>query len=131
VVEIARQSAEQAILDFTGGCGAHLIVDAAGKPDSLNAALRAVRPGGRVVLIGIPSDSITGVDLHAAMHREASLITVKRSNHNDHEAIELIQSGKIPVHKLVTHRFPLARADRAFATLAEYGEGIAKAVVEM
>lgn len=130
-VDISRESVVEAILDSTGGKGAHLIIDAAGKPDSLNPALRAVRAGGRVVLIGIPSDTITGVDLHAAMHREAAIYTLKRSNHNDHAAIQLIESGKIAADKLVTHRFPLPHADRAFSTIADYADGVAKAVVEM
>jgi len=130
-VDISRDSVVDAILDMTGGKGAHLIFDAAGKPDSINPALRAVRPGGNVVLIGIPSDSITGVDLHAAMHREASLHVLKRSNRNDHEAIRMIESGRIPAARLVTHCFPLDRADRAFATVAEYAEGVAKAVIQL
>ena len=83
------------------------------------------------MLIGIPSDSITGVDLHAAMHREATLHALKRSNRNDHAAIELIESGQIPAAKLVTHRFALDHADRAFQTVAEYAGGVAKAVVEL
>ncbi len=131
VVDISRESAAEAILDLTAGKGAHLIVDAAGKPDSINPAFRAVRPGGRIVLIGIPSDELTGVDLHAAMHREATLHVLKRSNRNDHAAIEWIESGKIAAGKLVTHCFPLARADRAFSTVAEYADGVAKAVVEL
>ena len=131
VVDIDRERAEEAILDSTGGRGAHLILDCAGKPESLNPALQAVRPGGRVVLIGIPPDSITGVDLHAAMHREATLYALKRSNRNDHAAMELIETGKIDAEKLITHRFALTEADRAFRTLAEYADGVAKAVVEI
>jgi L-iditol 2-dehydrogenase len=130
-VDITRESVVEAILDSTGGKGAHLIVDAAGKPDSLNPALRAVRPGGRIVLIGIPSETLTGVDLHTAMHRETTLYVLKRSNRNDHAAIQLIESGQIAAEKLVTHRFPLGRADRAFATVAEYADGVGKAVVEL
>ncbi len=130
-VDIGRESAAEAILDLTGGQGAHLIVDAAGKPDSLNPALRAVRPGGRVVLIGIPSDAVTGVDLHAALHREATLLALKRSNRGDHEAIRLIESGAIPAARLVTHPFALAETDRAFQTVARYEDGVVKAVVEL
>jgi L-iditol 2-dehydrogenase len=130
VVDISRESAVEAILDSTGGRGAHLILDAAGKPDSLNPAFRSVRPGGRIVLIGIPSEPITGIELHAGFHREATLHVVKRSNHNDHAAALLIESGKIPAEKLVTHRFALTQAERAFRTLAEYADGVVKAVLE-
>ncbi len=130
-VHIDEQPVTDAILDLTGGRGAHLILDAAGKPDSINAALRAVRPGGRVVLIGIPSESLTGLDLHAALGREATLIAQKRSNRNDHAALELLASGRIDAGKLVTHCFPLDRADRAFDTVARYADGVGKAVVEL
>ncbi|HYM12765.1 MAG TPA: alcohol dehydrogenase catalytic domain-containing protein [Bryobacterales bacterium] len=131
VVDIAREKPAEAILDLTGGRGAHLILDAAGKPDSINPALASVRPGGRVLLIGIPSEAMTGLDLHAAMNREAALLTLKRSNRNDHAALGLIESGRVAAEKLVTHRFPLDRAGRAFQTVAEYADGVAKAVIEL
>src|SRR5712692_1830997 len=126
VVDIGRESVIEAILDSTGGRGAHLILDAAGKPDSINPAFRAVRPGGRIVLIGIPSDTLTGIDLHAALQREATLHVLKRSNHNEHAAIHLIESGQVDAAKLLTHRFDLERADRAFQTVAAYEDGVAK-----
>lgn len=131
VVDIGRESVVEAILDSTGGRGAHLIIDAAGKPDSLNPGFRAVRPGGRIVLIGIPSERLPGVDLHAALHREATLHVLKRSNRNDHAAIHLLESGRVAADKLVTHRFGLTRAGRAFQTVATYADGVAKAVVEL
>jgi threonine dehydrogenase-like Zn-dependent dehydrogenase len=43
----------------------------------------------------------------------------------------LIESGRIPAARLVTHRFALAHAERAFQTVAEYADGVAKAVVEL
>jgi len=131
VVDICRDSPAEAILDLTGGRGAHVIVDAAGKPDSLNPALRALRPGGSILLIGIPSESSTGLDLHTAMIREATLHVVKRSNRNDHAALRLIESGQVRADLLVTHRLALAETDRAFATVAAYADGVGKAVVEL
>ena len=131
VVDIARESVVEAVLDLTGGRGAHLILDAAGKPESLNAAFRAARAGGRVALIGIPSESPVPADLYAALDKELALYTIKRSNHNDHEAIGLIESGKIPARKLVTHTFPLECAGRAFETVGTYADGVAKAVVTL
>jgi L-iditol 2-dehydrogenase len=131
VIDVASQPTAEAILDLTNGRGAHLIIDAAGKPDSLNPALRAVRHGGRVVLIGIPSEDMPRVDLYAALNREATLLALKRSNRNDRAALRLIESGKIDAAKLITHRFPLSQADKAFQTAAAYAEGVAKAVIEL
>jgi L-iditol 2-dehydrogenase len=131
VVDIRKERVAEAILDLTAGRGAHVILDAAGKPDSLNPALRAVRHGGRIALIGIPSDSPTPLDLHAALDREIALYSIKRSNHNDAEAIDLIRSGRVPAARLVTHRFALDRGHRAFETVAGYADGVAKAIVEL
>jgi L-iditol 2-dehydrogenase len=130
-VDIRQESAVEAVLDVTGGRGAHLVVDAAGRPDSLNPAFRAARRGGRVVLIGIPSESPMPADLHAALDREVALYSVKRSNHNDDEAIALIASGQVAASRLVTHAFALECADRAFETVAGYADGVGKAVIEL
>lgn len=131
VVDITGESVVEAALDLTGGRGAHLVLDAAGKPESLNFGFRAARAGGRVALIGIPSESPVPTDLYAALDKELTLHTIKRSNHNDHEAIQLIESGKIPAARLVTHTFPLECSDRAFDTVGAYADGVAKAVVTL
>jgi len=131
VVDISRELVADAILDITGGRGAHLIVDAAGRPDSLTQALWALAPGGRIALIGIPSESSMSVDIQAALTREATLVVVRRSNQNDYAALGLIASGKIRAEMLVTHRFALDQTDHAFQVLAGYADGVAKAVVEL
>ncbi|MEN6602432.1 MAG: alcohol dehydrogenase, partial [Bryobacteraceae bacterium] len=70
------------------------------------------------------------LDLHLAMGKELTIQTMKRSNHTAHEAIELIQAGKIS-DAMVTHRVPLARAPEAFKVLDDYREGVGKVVIEM
>ncbi len=60
-VDIGRDSPVDAVMDLTG-CGAHVVVDPAGNKESINSAISCLRPGGRMVLVGIPSTSAVSVN---------------------------------------------------------------------
>ena len=64
------------------------------------------------------------------MGKELTIQTLKRSNHTAHEAIELLQAGKIS-DALVTHRTPLAQTGEVFQVLDDYTEDVGKVVIEM
>ena len=131
VVDVSKESIADAAHDITGGHGVHVVFDAAGKPQSINASLQSVRPGGRIVLIGIPSHPETPIEFWTAIQSEVSIIVQKRNNGNDHAALELIEAGKIDPATILSHSFPLAAGGRAFATMGEYADGIIKPVVEI
>ena len=130
-VDISKDSIADAVLDLTHGKGAHVVFDAAGKEDSINPAIQCLRFGGRLVVIGIPSQQKIPLDLWEALDKEIEIVMQKRSNNNDHEAIDILRRGLIPTDAFVTHRFPLETGHRAFATVAEYADGVMKAVVEL
>ena len=130
-VNIDRESVRDAVMDLTHGLGVHVAFDAAGKPDSINTALGCLRFGGRLVIIGIPSRQLVGVDLWKAMHQEVSIHVQKRSNANDHEALDMLARGQLDTSRFVTHRIPLKDGAKAFETVANYSDGVVKAVVEL
>jgi len=63
-----------AILDLTGGLGAHVVFEASGSPSAPAAALAAARRGGRVVLVGLHS-APRELNLLAFTVREVDIIT--------------------------------------------------------
>lgn len=128
VVHTPAESAVDAVLDSTGGRGADVVLDAAGSPETINAAIAACRPTGPVVLIGIPSASLVTLDLVAAMGKELRIVTVKRSNHRGAAAIELLRGGRIP-ETLITHTLPLEKTPEAFEMLAHYRDGVGKVLI--
>ena len=75
---------------------------------------------------------LTGVRIWqvAAMFKELSLQTVKRSNHNAHGAIELLEKGRID-DRIVTHCLPLEKTPEAFELLANYADNVGKVVIEL
>ncbi|MBI1788513.1 MAG: zinc-binding dehydrogenase, partial [Acidobacteria bacterium] len=129
-VNVTEASLLEAVMDQTHGRGVDIVFDAAAAPETINGSMAVARLGGQVVLIGIPSQTHPVVDLHTAMAKEINLQTVKRSNHNAHGAIELLQAGRI-TDRMVTHRYPLEGTPEAFRTLHAYADGVGKSVIEI
>jgi L-iditol 2-dehydrogenase len=102
--------------------------EAAGDPAAVEAAVAAVKPGGRAILIGIPSDDRIAFTASVARRKDLEIRVVHRMRHTYPRAIRLVESGRVDVRSLVTHRFPLAEVSQAFA-VAERREGI-KVVVD-
>ena len=127
-VDIAQ--ARDYILDETRGRGVDVVIDAAGKAQTMQTGIAVAKTGGKLVLVGIPSENPLGVDMNAAMNKELFIQTIKRSNHNAHEAIELLGSGRIS-DAFVTHRLPFAETARGFDMLADYTDNVGKVVIEL
>ena len=120
----------QTVMDATNCRGVDVAIDAAGSFDTIHAGLHILRPCGKFVLVGIPSERVFYVDLHTAMSKELEIQTVKRSNHRGHDAIELLAAGKIP-DTLITHRMELAHTGEGFEMVSGYKDGVGKLVVEI
>lgn len=119
----ADGSEAAAVLAATGGRGVDVAFEAAGANAAVEAAIDACRPGARVVLIGIPSDDRTAFGASTARRKGLTLKLVRRMKHTYPRAIALVASGHVDVRSLVTHRFTLADAARAFA-VARRREGL-------
>jgi L-iditol 2-dehydrogenase len=103
--------------------GVDVAFEAAGDNDAVESAIGAVRPGGKVILIGIPDNDRTAFSASAARRKGLTLKLVRRMKHTYPRAIGLIQSGVVDVKSLVTHCFPLAEYKTAFET-ARKREGL-------
>ncbi len=128
-VNVNKESPVGAVMDLTG-CGAHVVIDGAGKAESINHSIACLRPGGRMVLVGIPSQPEIPVNFWPALDREARIHVQKRSNGNDHHALEMLERGVIDSGDIMSHRFPLERGQEAFEMMAEYREGVIKPLIE-
>jgi L-iditol 2-dehydrogenase len=130
VVDVSKESMSDAVMDLTGK-GAHVIFDAAGKAASINASIRSARPGGRIIIIGIPSKPLTPVEFWPALQAEVTIKVQKRNNGNDHEALRLIEAGKITPEMILSHRFSLEEGGQAFVTMGAYSDGVIKPWVSL
>jgi L-iditol 2-dehydrogenase len=102
--------------------------EAAGTDEAVDVALRAARPGARVVLAGIPGGDTTTFSASIARRKGLTLVVVRRMKEVYPRAIRLVETGAVRLDPLVTHRYPLERVGEAF-TVAAAREGL-KVVVE-
>ena len=117
-----------AIRDAAGGGGLDVALEAAGEQAAVDAAVEAVRPGARVVLVGIPVEARTSFVAGSARRKGLTLVLARRMGNVYARAVQLVASGRVDVRSLVTHRFPLAEIRAAF-DLAAARSGL-KVIVE-
>jgi L-iditol 2-dehydrogenase len=87
----------------------------AGTDGAVQQAMEVVRPGGRVVLGGIPSNDRTSFPASLARRKGLTVALVRRMKEDVYErGIRLVETGRVDVTTLVTARFPLDRAAEAF-----------------
>ncbi len=118
-----HQAEAQEILALTGKQGVDVAFEVAGEDEAVKAAVVAVKPGGKVILIGIPADDRTAFTASIARRKGLTIKLVRRMKHTYPRAIRLVESGQVEVRSLVTGRFPLEKTAEAFAA-AQRREGI-------
>ena len=120
----------QAVMDATAGRGVDVAIEAAwSDASSLGQAANMLRPGGRLVVVGISGDDTLHFP-HSPVRRKGLTIAMcRRMKHTYRRAIALAASGRIDLAPLVTHRYPLHQTADAFAAASSYGDGVIKAVV--
>jgi L-iditol 2-dehydrogenase len=117
------KSENDAIHSATRGRGVDVVFEAAGTPEAVETAMRVAKPGGTVMLIGIPSEDETRFTASIARRKGLTIKVVRRMKNTYPTAIRLVQQGRVDVRSLVTHRFPLERTAEGFA-LAARREGV-------
>jgi L-iditol 2-dehydrogenase len=100
--------------------GFDVVFETAGTDDALHRALVAARPGGRVVLVGIPDADRTSFVASLARRKELTIMLCRRMLPGDlARAAVLAERGISGLDQMVTHRFDLSRAEEAFDTLLD------------
>ena len=116
------------VLATTNGRGVDIAFEVAGANAAVEAAMAAAKPGARVILVGIPAEDRTSFTASVARRKGLTIKLSRRMKHTYPRAIELTASGKVDLRSLVTHRFPLAESQKAFAS-AQRREGL-KTIIE-
>lgn len=111
------------ILAATRRRGVDVVFEAAGEAPAVDTAIETVCNGGRVVLIGIPSDDRTSFKASVARRKGLTIAMVRRMKLTYPRAIDLVSKGLIDVRSIVTHTFPLTDFKAAF-DVAVKREGI-------
>ena len=120
-VEAAVQKQNELLLD--------VVFEASGEQEAVNNAIKILKPGGKLVLVGIPPDAQFVFDMDLMRRKELTVINVRRQNHCVEEAIDLVISGAVQVSKMVTHEFTMEETPVAFDVVEGYKFGAIKAMI--
>jgi L-iditol 2-dehydrogenase len=108
-----------------------VVFDCCGQPTALEQAMKLCKPMGRIAIVGIPETDQSSFAIHDARRKGLTFINVRRQNECIGPVIDLINDGKIRPDFMITHRFSLDQTARAFELLADYRDGIIKAIVDI
>jgi L-iditol 2-dehydrogenase len=100
------------------GEGVDVAFEMAGTDEAVQLAMLATRPGGRVVLGGIPAGDQITFQASTARRKGLTIAMVRRMNEVYPRAIRLAAVGEVALAPLVTGRFGLDRAPAAMAAAA-------------
>ncbi|HEM62298.1 MAG TPA: hypothetical protein ENO24_08405 [Chloroflexi bacterium] len=108
--------------------GVDLAFECCGQQDALDDAVRILKPGGMLLVIGIPAVQRVSFDVDAMRRKELRILNVRRQNDCVEEAIRFAAENR-QVEAMVTHRFELPNSKQAFDLVADYRDGVMKAVI--
>ena len=109
--------------------GIDVVFECAGEQETIDEAVELVKPGGKIMLIGIPRMERVSFKIDKARRKEITIVNVRRQNKCTQECIDLISQGKADVDFMVTHRFGAEQTKDAFDIVAGYRDGVVKALI--
>jgi threonine dehydrogenase-like Zn-dependent dehydrogenase len=107
-----------------------IVVEASGSPDGMRAAMGVAQNSGRILVLGDYGQARADFRWVDLLHQEFELIGSNTGSGAWDEAVELLVSGELPIHRLISHRFAAGQYAQAFELVRSGQEDIVKVVME-
>ncbi len=121
-----------AILALTEGRGVDVAIEALGRQETFEAALRVIKPGGTLSSLGVYSGKLTlPLEAIAAGMGDHRIVTTLCPGGKERmrRLMNVVRSGRADLRSLVTHRFPLDRIVEAYDLFANQRDGVLKVAI--
>jgi L-iditol 2-dehydrogenase len=109
--------------------GLDLVFECCGQQEAIDQAVLLLKPGGTLVMVGIPLEERISFDISRLRRKELRVQNVRRQNHCLDRALDLMASGAIDAGFMATHTFPFGRVQEAFETVFDHRDGVIKAMI--
>lgn len=115
-VDPTNEDLSEAVAENTEELGVDAAIICIGLPSLVNEALKLTRAGGRInVFAGLAGKGWSEVEANLIHYNNLELIGNTGTRRSDFEmALRLIETGRVKVEEIVTHRFPLSSTVNAF-----------------
>lgn len=143
-MEIARRMGADHVVDFsvvdpvdeilrlTGGRGVDVAIEALGRQETFEAALRVLRPGGTLSSLGVYSSDLRiplGPFLAGLGDHRIVTTLCPGGKERMRRLIGVVASGRVDTRALVTHRFKLDEIEQAYELFANQRDGVLKVAI--
>jgi 2-desacetyl-2-hydroxyethyl bacteriochlorophyllide A dehydrogenase len=106
------------------------MVDATGAIQVMNRCTEFVRPGGKVLLFGVPpAGKKMTLDAFPIFRKELTIMSSFTSLRNSYQALDLLKQGRISLDGLVSHRLPLGDFQRGIELIEHGAENVKKVLI--
>jgi L-iditol 2-dehydrogenase len=110
--------------------GVEVVFECCGQQDALDQGMRLLKPGGKLMLIGIPEFERFSFSADVMRRRELCLQNVRRQNDCVQNAIDGVRLSRFKPQFMITHRMGLDHCQEAFDLVANYRDGVVKAIIQ-
>lgn len=107
-----------------------VVFECCGQQDAIDQAVDLLKPGGKLMIIGIPEFERWSFQVDTSRRKELCIQHVRRQNEAVQPALDMMAAGEISVAAMPTHRFSFERSKEAFDLVAAYGDGVMKAMID-
>jgi alcohol dehydrogenase len=129
VVDFSKDDPVSEIMKLTGGRGVDVAIEALGRQETFEAALRVLRPGGTLSSLGVySSDLRIPLDAFSAGLGDHKIVTslCPGGKERMRRLMATVEAGRFEAAQLVTHRFDLDDVERAYDLFSHQRDGVLK-----
>ncbi len=132
VVDFSKSDPVAEIMRLTDGRGVDVAIEALGRQQTFEAALRVLRPGGTLSSLGVYSTDLKiPLDAFLAGLGDHTVRTTLCPGGKERmrRLMEVIASSRLDTRPLVTHRFKLDDIEKAYDLFAHQRDGVLKVAI--
>lgn len=132
IVDFTKVDPVEEIMRLTDGRGVDVAIEALGRQETFEAALRVLRPGGTLSSLGVYSGDLTiplGPFLAGLGDHTIVTTLCPGGKERMRRLMEVIAATRLDTRPLVTHRFKLDQIEEAYELFANQRDGVLKVAI--
>ncbi len=111
--------------------GLDVVFECCGQQEALEQAFELLKPGGKLMIIGIPEFDMWKIPVDEARHKEICIQNVRRQVDCVQSTLDYMEGGRIKADTMITHHFDFQDTKRAFDLVSGYHDGVMKAMIDI
>lgn len=116
-IDPIHEDVSDMMMKYTGRPGADVVIECVGKTFAVEQALQAADLGATILLFSVPAPEATlSLSLFDVFKKELKIVGSMINPDTHQRAVNLINSGRLEIKKLITHEFGLNRLEEAIHT---------------